>query len=203
MFGDPAKNEKGLPLFSLKDCSIINPKKSDEKKLVYELEISFIPMAAVSEKGKIDLSETKFYYEVKNGFTYFAENDVLFAKITPCMENGKGAIMIGLNNGIGFGSTEFHVIRPINEMSNPYWLYQITAFEKFRKDAAMNMTGSAGQRRVPSSYLENYMIGLPPIEDQNRFAEFVKQADKSSFEIRRTIDELEATYKAILRENLG
>ena len=181
MFGDPVTNDKGLPLVSLKDCCIINPKKSEDKRLVDELEVSFIPMVSVSEKGETDLSKTKFYSEVKTGFTYFSENDVLFAKITPCMENGKGAIMLELMNGIGFGSTEFHVLRPIVGMSNPYWLYQITAFDKFRKEAAMNMTGTAGQRRVPASYLENYLIGLPLIEDQNRFAEFVKQADKSKF----------------------
>jgi type I restriction enzyme S subunit len=95
------------------------------------------------------------------------------------MENGKGAIAQGLMNSIGFGSTEFHVLRPIDGMSNPYWIYQITTFDKFRKDAAMNMTGSAGQRRVPASYLENYTIPLPPLSLQNQFADFVRQADKS------------------------
>jgi len=181
MFGDPVTNDRGLPLVSLNDCCVINPRKSEDKRLVDELEVSFVPMAAVSEKGTVDLSETRLYDEIRTGFTYFAENDVLFAKITPCMENGKGAIMEKLINGVGFGSTEFHVLRPIKGVSSPYWLYQITMFDYFRQNAAMNMTGSAGQRRVPSTFLENYTIGLPPIELQNRFADFVRQADKSKF----------------------
>ena len=149
-------------------------------------------MAAVSEKGSVDLTQTRLYEEVKTGFTYFSENDVLFAKITPCMENGKGAIMEKLINRVGFGSTEFHVMRPIEGISNPYWLYQILAFDKFRKDAAMNMTGSAGQRRVPASFLENYQIGLPPIELQKHFANFVRQADKSKFVLQQLIDIISA-----------
>ena len=181
MFGDPDKNDKEFPLTSLKDCCIINPRKSEDKRLNDEFEVTFIPMAAVSENGMVSLTETRLYEEVRTGFTYFAENDVLFAKITPCMENGKGAIIEKLNNGVGFGSTEFHVLRPVSGVSTPHWIYQITAFDKFRKNAAANMTGSAGQRRVPVSYIENYRIGLPPLQLQNRFADFVRAADKSKF----------------------
>ena len=181
MFGDLVRNEKGLPTMPLSDCCIINPRKSDDKRLHNELELSFVPMAAVSEKGAVDLTETRTYKEVRTGFTYFAENDVLFAKITPCMENGKGAIMRGLQNGVGFGSTEFHVLRPKSKKTDPYWIYQLLAFEKFRKDAANNMTGSAGQRRVPAAYLENFTVGIPPLDLQNRFADFVRAADKSKF----------------------
>lgn len=147
--------------------------------MVSGLSVSFVPMPAVSESGKIDASQIKAYDEVKTGFTYFAENDVLFAKITPCMENGKGAVAVGLCNNIGFGSTEFHILRPINNKSNPYWLYSLTSFDAFRKDAADNMTGSAGQRRVPAVFLEKYKVTLPPIELQNQFAAFVEQTDKS------------------------
>jgi type I restriction enzyme S subunit len=197
MFGDPVTNDKKLPLVSLKECCVINPRKSEDKRLVEGLEVSFVPMAAISEKGTANLSEIKVYDEVKNGFTYFAENDVLFAKITPCMENGKGAIMQGLSNEIGFGSTEFHVLRPIEGISNSYWLFQIMAFEKFRKDAAANMTGSAGQRRVPVLFLENYTIGLPPIDLQNRFAEFVRQADKSKFAVQSQAKIVSLMYNSI------
>ena len=139
-------------------------------------------MPAVSENGKIDASQVKRYDEVKTGFTYFAENDVLFAKITPCMENGKGAVATGLYNEIGFGSTEFHVLRPIRNKSNPYWIYALTSFDAFRKDAANNMTGSAGQRRVPLNFLSNYKVSLPPIELQNQFAAFVTEVDKSKYD---------------------
>ncbi|MDR2203011.1 MAG: restriction endonuclease subunit S [Nitrososphaerota archaeon] len=203
LFGDPMTNEKAFPLTALKNCCIINPRKSGDERLSDELAVSFVPMASVSEKGVVDLSEIRQYSDVRSGFTYFSDNDVLFAKITPCMENGKGAIMQGLTNGIGFGSTEFHVLRPIEGISDPCWIYQILAFEKFRKDAAAHMTGSAGQRRVPVSYLENYVIGLPPIKLQKRFADFVRITDKSKFALQRAIDELDAAYKVILREKLG
>ena len=95
-----------------------------------------MPMTAVTEHGEISTTTTMKYDDVKTGFTYFAENDVLFAKITPCMENGKGAVARGLHNRIGFGSTEFHVLRPISGKTNSYWIYMLTAFPEFRKDAA-------------------------------------------------------------------
>ena len=179
LFGMPGTDTKGWGLQYLGTCCELNPKKGTDKRLVSGLSVSFVPMPAVSESGKIDASQIKAYDEVKTGFTYFAENDVLFAKITPCMENGKGAIAVGLCNNIGFGSTEFHILRPINDKSNPYWLYSLTSFDAFRKDAADNMTGSAGQRRVPAVFLEKYKVTLPPIELQNQFAAFVEQTDKS------------------------
>ena len=179
MFGMPGTDTKGWGLQYLGTCCELNPKKGTDKRLVSGLSVSFVPMPAVSESGKIDASQIKAYDEVKAGFTYFAENDVLFAKITPCMENGKGAVAVGLCNNIGFGSTEFHILRPINNKSNPYWLYSLTSFDAFRKDAADNMTGSAGQRRVPAVFLEKYRVTLPPIELQNQFAAFVEQTDKS------------------------
>lgn len=138
-------------------------------------------MPSVSEDGHMDCSTLKPYAEVKKGFTYFAEKDVLFAKITPCMENGKGAIAKGLTNGIGAGSTEFHVLRPIVGRSNSHWLYILTMFTAFREGARSVMTGTGGQLRVPISYLRDYAITLPPIELQEQFASIVEQADKSKF----------------------
>lgn len=179
LFGEPGSDKFGWGLVALGTACIINPKKGQDKRLQENLDVSFVPMPAVSESGKIDATATKKYFDVKTGFTYFAENDVLFAKITPCMENGKGAVATGLCNGIGFGSTEFHVLRPISEKSNPYWIYTLSTFKQFRIDAANNMTGSAGQRRVPASFLENYRLSLPPIDLQDEFAAFVKQVNKS------------------------
>ena len=178
IFGDPILNEKNWKKIFLSDCCVINPKKN-EIKLDDNFSLSFIGMADVSEKGKINTSNIKLYKEVKNGFTYFKENDVLFAKITPCMENGKGGITKNLYNKIGFGSTEFHVLRPIENISNSYWLYYLTMLPFFRKNAEKNMTGSAGQKRVPVTYFQKTLIALPPIELQNKFADFVKQVDKS------------------------
>ena len=203
MFGEPGSDIFGKGLISLGECCEINPKKGQDNRLVPDLKVSFVPMQAVSEKGEIDPSEEKIYDEVKTGFTYFAENDVLFAKITPCMENGKGAVAKGLINGVGFGSTEFHVLRPVEGISNPYWLYEITAFEEFRKNAAENMTGSAGQRRVPASFLENYKIALPPLELQNQFAAFVEQTEKIQAEVQKSLDELEILKKSLMQKYFG
>ena len=187
MFGLPGTDVHGWGMSSLGEICEINPKKSQDARLTNGLLVSFVPMPSVSESGDIDATQVKPYDEVKTGFTYFAENDVLFAKITPCMENGKGAIATGLYNGIGFGSTEFHVLRPAKETATPRWIYTLTVFPQFRIDAASNMTGSAGQRRVPASFLENYRVSVPPLELQNRFAAFVTEVDKSKFSIQKSL----------------
>ena len=187
MFGLPGTDPFEYGKVKLGECCEINPKKAKDTRLADEIEVSFVSMPSVSEKGEIDPSDIRKYEVVKKGFTYFAENDVLFAKITPCMENGKGAVAKGLMNGIGFGSTEFHVLRPIEGLSNSYWIYVITSFKTFRRDAKANMTGSAGQRRTPASFLESYEVSLPPIELQNQFAAFVAQFDKSKFALVKSI----------------
>jgi type I restriction enzyme S subunit len=156
-------------------------------------------MPSVSENGSLQDVMDKEYGKVKKGFTYFENNDVLFAKITPCMENGKGAIAHGLTNGIGMGSTEFHILRPIKGLSNPYWLLCLTRMPIFRKLAEKNMSGTGGQKRVGAAFLENFMIGLPPIEAQNTFEEVYKQADKSKFELQQAIDKIDKVMKSLLQ----
>ena len=203
MFGDVGIKKHREETLTLKKCCIVNPKKTNDDRLHSGLEVSFIPMPCVSENGDIDASQIKEYDEVKTGFTYFSENDVLFAKITPCMENGKGAIARGLKNGIGFGSTEFHVLRPTNGLTNPYWLYVLTTFKQFRKDAESNMTGSAGQRRVPVSFIENYRVYLPPIELQDLFANFVKQVEKTKTEVQKSLEQAETLKKALMQKYFG
>jgi len=190
MFGLTGTDPFGYGKTKLGSCCEVNPKKANDKRLVNNIKVSFVPMSSVSEKAEIDASDIRDYDEVKKGFTYFAENDVLFAKITPCMENGKGAVAKDLMNGIGFGSTEFHVLRPIDNLSNPHWIYTVTSFKTFRKDAESNMTGSAGQRRTPASFLENYEISIPPIELQDQFANFVHQVDKSKFAVQNTVQDV-------------
>lgn len=177
MFGNLGEDKKGWGMTTLGKCCELNPKRP--KDIDDDLLVSFVPMPAVSEDGRIDTSGIKPYVEVKKGFTYFAENDVLFAKITPCMENGKGCVAEGLSNGTGAGSTEFHVLRPLTGRSNPYWLYILTMHEAFRSAARKSMTGTGGQLRVPIGFLENYPISLPPIELQESFESVVRQSDKS------------------------
>ena len=184
----PGSDTNGWGITTLGSVCQVNPKKGQDKRLVGDLEVSFVPMPAVSERGEIDPSEVRVYDTVKTGFTYFAENDVLFAKITPCMENGKGAVARGLHNSIGFGSTEFHVLRPLQGKTDPYWIYTLTSFSEFRSDAASNMTGSAGQRRVPANFLEQYRVSVPPIQLQEQFATFVEQTDKLKFAVQNAAD---------------
>lgn len=203
MFGFPGIDVYGWGMSSLGEICEINPKKSQDARLTSGLLVSFVPMPSVSESGDIDATQVKPYDEVKTGFTYFAENDVLFAKITPCMENGKGAVAIGLRNGIGFGSTEFHVLRPKKGMTTPCWIYTLTVFPQFRIDAASNMTGSAGQRRVPASFLENYRVSVPPLELQNRFAAFVAEVDKSKLAVKQSLEKLEMLKKSLMQQYFG
>lgn len=203
MFGEPGEDKNNWGINCLGDVCEINPKKSLDKRLVNDFIVSFIPMPAVTENGEIDPSESKTYDEVRTGFTYFVENDVLFAKITPCMENGKGAIAKGLYNGVGFGSTEFHVLRPIKDKTTAPWLYVLTSLPKFRLDAADNMTGSAGQRRVPASFLTTYKVAAPPIELQEQFSTLYNQISKSKLTIQRSCDKLEVLKKALMQEYFG
>jgi type I restriction enzyme S subunit len=180
MFGNPLSSIQKNELKKLGDCCQINPRRPSVSISDSDL-VSFVPMPAVNEDGYIDGATNEEYGKVKKGFTYFENNDVLFAKITPCMENGKGAIAEALTNGIGMGSTEFHVLRPIDGISNPYWLLTLTRMPIFREYAAKNMSGTGGQRRVGAAFLENFMIGLPSISEQETFETIYRQADKSEF----------------------
>jgi type I restriction enzyme M protein len=104
---------------------------------------------------------------VLTGYTYFRDGDVLLAKITPCFENGKAGIAQNLLNGIGFGSTEFYILRA-SEKVLPRFVYYLVTRSDFREEGAQNMSGTAGQQRVRRDFLEDYEIPLPPIEEQRR-----------------------------------
>lgn len=186
MFGNPLSLNQKNELKRLGECCILNPRRPNIA-LCDTDKVSFIPMPAVSEDGYlVDMTDEE-YGKVKKGFTYFENNDVLFAKITPCMENGKGAIVHGLTNGIGMGTTEFHVLRPINGISSPYWLLALTRMPIFRERAAKNMSGTGGQKRVSASYLDHFMVGLPAMEEQRRFEAIYRQADKSKSVIQKAL----------------
>ena len=131
----------------LSDISEINP-PTDMHRLDDNTFVSFIPMADVSESGEWINQQARPLKDVRNGYTCFQEGDILFAKITPCMENGKGAHAVNLLNGIGFGTTEFHVLRA-KSRAHPRFIYHWIMNEELRRKAETRMTGSAGQRRVP------------------------------------------------------
>ena len=174
LFGDIFDN----PQSKLEDHIELNPNKKE--LLNFNGNVSFLPMSNVSENGKIDLSINRNIDDVRKGFTFFKDNDVIVAKITPCFENGKGAPVFGLLNGVGFGSTEFHVLRPKNTV-NTVWLYHVTMLSKFRVEGERKMTGSGGQRRITKDFINNFKLNIPPLALQNEFAEFVAQVDKSQF----------------------
>ena len=158
----------------LGEVCLINPKSC---ALRDDTEVSFVPMTKVGECGEFDASEIKHYSEVKKGFTNFQNDDILFAKITPCMENGKGAIAQNMKNGVGFGSTEFHVLRPDTDKITSEWLYYLTTWKTFRQEAERNMTGSAGQKRVPKTFLKNYVVNLPEIDTQKNESKILRKVD--------------------------
>lgn len=180
MFGDIFDD----PQSKLEDHTELNTNKKE--LLNFNGNVSFLPMSNVSENGKIDLSINRNIDDVRKGFTFFKDNDVIVAKITPCFENGKGAPVFGLLNGVGFGSTEFHVLRPKNTV-NTVWLYHVTMLSKFRLEGEKKMTGSGGQRRITKDFINNFKLNIPPLYLQNEFADFVVQVDKSQFACQKAI----------------
>ena len=184
----------------LEEFCVINPKT---KQIPDDMEVSFVPMQSVSDTGAVQTDEVRKASEVKKGFTFFEEGDVLFAKITPCMENGKGGIARGLKNGVGFGSTEFHVLHPDPEKVSSKWLYYLTSWDEFRKQCARNMTGSAGQKRVPKSYLEHYKVHLPPLDEQRRTAAVLDKVSDLIAKRREQLDKLDELVKARFVEMFG
>ncbi|MFR3858951.1 MAG: restriction endonuclease subunit S [Faecalibacterium sp.] len=184
----------------LGEVCLINPKSCTLRD---DTEVSFIPMTKVGEHGEFDASEIKNYSEVKKGFTNFQNGDILFAKITPCMENGKGAIAHNMKNGIGFGSTEFHVLRPDTDKITSEWLYYLTTWKAFRKEAERNMTGSAGQKRVPKTFLENYVVNLPDIDTQKSENKILRKVDDLIFLRKQQLAKLDELVKVRFVEMFG
>jgi type I restriction enzyme S subunit len=161
-------------------------------------------MSAIDdESGTIVAAEERPFEQVRKGYTYFEENDILFAKITPCMENGKAAIARGLLDGIGFGSTEFHVLRP-NSSVVPEWIWLFVRREQFREDAKRSFRGGVGQQRVPQEFLEWYLIPLPPLEEQRRIVARVEELMSRIREAKRlrqeAKEEAERLWQSILSE---
>ena len=160
----PTSEEKlpeGWHLLPFPGVCSVNPARPRNLVNSDETMTSFVPMAAVDEReGRVTDLQARPFGEIKRGYTYFEENDVLFAKITPCMENGKAAVARGLINGFGFGSTEFHVLRPTNSI-HPEWIYYFIRRETFRQEAKTKFRGAVGQQRVPQDFLEAHLIPVP------------------------------------------
>jgi type I restriction enzyme S subunit len=157
---------EGWATARLGELAVINPRHP--KGLDDTMPVTFAPMAALSESEPgIQVHEERPLGLVRKGFTHFAEGDVLFAKITPCMENGKGAVASGLRNGLGCGTTELHVVRPLAGI-DAHYVYHFLAQPSVRRAAKENFTGTAGQARVPTSFIEGLEFPLPPLAEQRR-----------------------------------
>ena len=183
----------GWATVPLQDICTINP-RVDKDTIDGETVVSFVPMPAVEAgTGKIDVSETRSFGAVRKGYTPFRKDDVLFAKITPCMENGKMAVVPDLVSEYGFGSTEFHVLRPANGI-DPRFLYHAVSNRAFRFHAEHNMTGAVGQKRVPAPILEEHQIGLPPTNEQRRI---VARIENLFDEIDQGVESLRDGQRAI------
>ena len=174
----------------LSDISEINP-PTDMHRLDDNTFVSFIPMADVSESGEWINQQTRLLKDVRNRYTYFQEGDILFAKITPCMENGKGAHAVNLLNGIGFGTTEFHVLRA-KSCAHPRFIYHWIMNEELRRKAEARMTGSAGQRRVPASFFGEFKVPFLPLSEQRRIAEILDTIDEAIQKTEALISKLKA-----------
>ena len=164
----------------LKWVASLNPSKREVRaSLLADTPVTFLPMERVGTDGRIESGEMLPASDVWNGFTYFERKDVLVAKITPCFENGKGACLDSLPTKVGFGSTEFHVLRA-GPSTSPQFLYRLTTLEEFRRLGVNAMIGAAGQQRVPQAFVANYPIAIPPLPEQ---AAIVEHLDKATADI--------------------
>lgn len=160
----------------LSQCLELNPSKRLAVGLEDAQEVSFVPMEALSDVGELSLQVRK-YSDVRSGFTYFENGDVVLAKITPCFENGKAGVMRGLKNGFGFGTTEFVVMRPKHNMLSEY-LYYVVYSDEFRQKGEVEMRGTAGQKRVSVTFLKNYQVNLPDLAQQRIIADTILEKMK-------------------------
>jgi type I restriction enzyme S subunit len=163
----------------------INPSKAEVNHFNKEIEVQFLPMELVNAGGTYELSGIRKLSEVYAGYTYCREGDVILAKITPCFENGKGAFLNKLFNGIAFGSTEFHVLRPLIIVF-PKFVWYTTKTTQFRKFGELEMKGAVGQQRVPDSFIANFYVAEPALTEQTAIANFL---DRETCRIDALIEE--------------
>jgi type I restriction enzyme, S subunit len=191
------------PEVRIVDIAEINPGVGDIQQLPKSLQVSFVPMQAISElSASIEVTEVRSLAEVRKGFTPFQEGDVLFAKITPSMENGKIALAQGLTNGLGFGSTEFHVLRP-TYLVIPEYLYYFMRQPFFRAAAKQRMRGAAGQQRVSDDFFYTYRIPLPPLSEQRQIVAILRKADELRRLRREAQREAQTLLPALFEEMFG
>lgn len=183
---------------------VFNPSKSEIRNLPNDLPVSFVDMQSVNENGYIENKITKPLKEVMAGsYTYFAENDIIIAKITPCMENGKCAVASGLSNGIGLGSSEFHVLRCDASKILPKFLFGFLNRQIVRDEAAKNMTGASGHRRVPIKFYQDLGAKFPSIEIQKQIVTEFENLESEILQREQKLTNLQGAYGEILDKYLS
>ena len=186
---------------NLQDVCSINPRKSEVRDLPEDTMVSFLPMAELNEH-RVDFTpiEEKPLGEVYKGYTYFKDGDVLLAKVTPCFENGKAGLAKNLINGIGFGSSEFHVLRASEEVL-PEWVYYAILSAQFRESGKANMTGSSGLKRVPPQFVAEWKIPVPDIATQTREIKKITRIHEHTIELEKAAKE-KLNYLKSLKNSL-
>ncbi|MDQ3020398.1 MAG: N-6 DNA methylase [Bacteroidota bacterium] len=192
-----------FPKVKIKELAELNPTR-ERNNLNDELMVSFVPMNNINEfDGTIIEKIEKRYSEVKKGYTSFLNKDVLFAKITPCMENGKCFVADDLKNGLGFGTTELHVFRYYPDKVLPEYLFYFLRTKKFRKDAEEKMQGASGHKRVPEDFLINYLYPLTDLTMQQKIIDELDSQMKILKGLKKMKDVTEKRIEKILDEVWG
>nr|WP_256723234.1 restriction endonuclease subunit S [Xanthomonas oryzae] len=168
------------------------------------MEIGFVPMshAPTNFRGPLNY-EARRWHEVKKAYTHFENDDVIFAKVTPCFENGKAALVAGLPNGAGAGSSEFHVLRRRDAGISPSYLLAVIKSAQFLREGEENMTGAVGLRRVPRAFVENFPVRLPPEAEQKRIAQKLDALLAQVDTLKARIDAIPALLKRLRQSVLA
>ncbi len=191
----------------LGEICIVKPPKSEARKKLNDNDVvSFVPMEDLGILNKnLNLSQTKKLKEVVESYTYFADDDVLMAKITPCFENGKLGIAKNLKNGIGFGSSEYVVFRTNDDLL-PEYLFYFLSTKKFREEGSKNMRGAAGHKRVSKEFIKNFTISFPPLLEQKRLValldELFEKIEKANENTKKNLKNSKELFESWLKDRI-
>lgn len=189
---------------TLDEIATFRPSKDEIKALPADTDVSFVPMASLNTfDASFEAVETRKLTDVSSGFTYFRNNDILLAKITPCFENGKAGIAHNLKNGIGFGSTEYIVIRADESVVYPEWIFYYINTREFIDGGKPFMTGTAGQQRIDINYVKQYQIPVPSLEEQKMLLDEIHREQALIKPSKQIIDVFTAKIDTRIKEIWG
>jgi restriction endonuclease S subunit len=191
--------DESWEMVKLGDVCMLNPKKLEVSLLPQDTLVSFLPMEDIGMVQDIFPKREKLLSEVYKGYSYFQDNDILVAKVTPCFENGKGGIVRNLKNGIGFGSTELHIIRPSDKVL-PEYIYPYISSTEFLTNGKDKMTGTGGLQRLPIHFVADFKIPLPPLSVQQAIVAEIEQERKIVDGNKRLIALYESKIKRVINK---